>query len=91
LALRSILAEWNSARTLQQRVGNLYNGTGSASRLNGNRFLTVAPGGTIQDDASTDQIQASGNTDWLFYHRGVDTISGRIRDDLFANDLDHLL
>lgn len=91
LALRSILAEWNSSRTLQQRVGNLYNGTGSSTRLNGNRFLTVGAGGTVQDDTSVDQIQASGGTDWLFYHRGVDTISGKIRDDIFANDLDSLL
>src|SRR5207249_7565770 len=37
-ALTAIMAEWTSARTYTQRVNNIRNGSGSATRANGSYF-----------------------------------------------------
>ena len=90
-ALRSILAEWNSARSLQERVSNLFDGSGSANRLNGDNFLTVGSQGTVHNDAAGDTVQGSGDRDWLFHDSLLDRLRGKVRDDIFANELDDLL
>ena len=90
-ALRGLLAEWSSARTLEERVANLFDGSGSSTRANGDYFLTVGDGGTVSDDGDSDTLSGGRSTDWLFYNPDNDRVRGRVRDDLFANDLDGLL
>ncbi len=88
-ALSELLAEWASNRTLEERVGNLFNGSGTASRLNGDAFLTVGVRGTITDDGDEDQLAGGQDTDW-FFEPPADQAHD-LRDELFANDLDSLL
>ncbi len=61
-ALNAIMAEWASSRTYTQRVNNLIDGSGSATRANGNYF--IMPDVTAFDDGSTDLLVGGGGTDW---------------------------
>ncbi|MDB5390517.1 MAG: algE [Planctomycetaceae bacterium] len=62
-ALLSIMAEWNSGRSLAARRANI-NGTGSGSRLNGSNFLK--PGTTVFDDGDQDLLTGGLGADWFF-------------------------
>jgi hypothetical protein len=69
-ALRSILNEWTSDRTYQDRIANL-GGTGSgapfAARSNGDFFLTTTgPDATVQDDHAWDSLIGNAGTNWYF-------------------------
>jgi hypothetical protein len=66
-ALLSILAEWNSDRSLDARQANI-NGTGIGPRLNGDNFLTHLV--TVFDDGEIDKLTGSGGTDWFFVFAG---------------------
>jgi Ca2+-binding RTX toxin-like protein len=62
-ALLSILAEWNSDRSLEDRQANI-NGTGIGPRLNDDNFLTHLV--TVFDDGEIDKLTGSGGIDWFF-------------------------
>jgi hypothetical protein len=90
VALRGILAEWTSARSLKDRVANLYDGSGAGSPANGDNFLVA--GGTVSNDSHRDILNGGGRSrDWLFHDPRRDRLRGNVRDDLFAGDLDELL
>jgi hypothetical protein len=91
VALRGILAEWSSGRSLKNRVANLFDGSGAGPRANGNNFLTVGAGGTVSHDSASDTLKSGNSIDWLFYDPRRDRLRGRATDDLFANKLDELL
>jgi Ca2+-binding RTX toxin-like protein len=65
-ALRAIMAEWCSSRTYTQRINNLRDGTGTATRLNGQYFLQVnGPGRTVWDDLAKDTLIGESGSDWF--------------------------
>jgi hypothetical protein len=74
-ALWSILGEWNSSRTLDQRVADL-SGTGHGAsfdqRQNGNNFLIS--GVTVQDSAKRDR-RIRKHQDWVFANN-MDWVEG---------------
>ncbi|APZ95156.1 Hemolysin, chromosomal [Fuerstiella marisgermanici] len=88
-ALRKLQAEWTSERSVQQRIANLYNGSGSTNRLNEDNFLTVGTEGSVQDDDERDLLFGGGSMDWLFYDKQEDIAYGTL-GDLLNNDLDDL-
>jgi Ca2+-binding RTX toxin-like protein len=61
-ALRAILAEWSSHRSLQTRIADLTDGSGSRHRLNGDYFLN---GDTLLDNGVTDQLFGDSRWDWF--------------------------
>jgi Ca2+-binding RTX toxin-like protein len=63
VALEAIMAEWMSGRTYTQRVNNLINGSGSATRANGSYFVT--PDVTAFDDGAIDSLSGDGGQDWI--------------------------
>jgi hypothetical protein len=89
-ALQGLLAEWLSDRTLEERVANLFNGSGTPDRANGAAFLTVGDGGTVLEDEAADELIGGASTDWRFYDPLLDT-ANTLRDDIFANELDSIL
>lgn len=89
-ALSSVLAEWSSSNSLQDRVANLVDGSGATVGSNGSNFLTVGTNGTVHSDDSFDFLSGGHGVDWLFYEPGTD-FAWRARHDLFADDLDCLL
>lgn len=89
-ALRALLIEWASSRSLRERVANLYNGTGTSDRENGDRFLTVGPDRTVDDDNEDDVLTGGAGTDWFFFDPDLDGAS-MLRNELFANDLESVL
>ncbi len=62
-ALEAIMAEWTSGRSYTQRVSNLINGSGSATRANGSYFVT--PDVTAFDDGAVDSLSGNGGQDWI--------------------------
>lgn len=61
-ALRMILAEFASTRSLAVRIANLTNGSGSGQRLNGNSFFNSA---TLIDDALSNLLFGDSRFDWF--------------------------
>lgn len=84
-ALASVLSEWTSARTLQQKIANIQ-GVGTSTRNNGNYFLQV--GVTVLKDSSVDQLfsDSKGDADWLFTTLGAD-IASRLKSTDTTTDL----
>lgn len=70
-ALLALLAEWNSAHSLTDRVRNLLDGSGSVAGLNGSFFLTP-----LANDGAVDVLLGGGGTDWIWFHVG-DVVLGR--------------
>jgi hypothetical protein len=66
-SLMSILAEWNSGRSLAVRQANI-NGTGVGPRLNGTNFLQH--GVNVFDDGDEDKVTGSAGPDWYFLFAG---------------------
>lgn len=67
LALLAILEEWNSGNTLEERVRNIVNGSGTVGGgANGTYYLTDDAGGTVHNDGATDWLLGGSGTDWLF-------------------------
>lgn len=91
-ALLAILAEWNSANTLEQRVRNLVDGSGTTGGgANGSVFLTDGPGGTVHDDGQFDWLLGGTGTDWLFLNGTRERLLAfGARQDLIGDDLDAL-
>jgi hypothetical protein len=65
-ALLSVLAEWTSDHTQQQKLANIQ-GQGDANRLNSDNFLQF--GVTLTNDGAVDQLfsDTGGNENWLLY------------------------
>lgn len=76
-ALLSILAEWNSSRSYDQRVKNL-RGTGSESRLNGTSFLTNS---TVTNDTAADVLYGAGGQDWFWATTGQDQVTDKASNE----------
>jgi Ca2+-binding RTX toxin-like protein len=62
-ALQAIIAEWTSARSYEDRVDNLRDGTGSADGENDDVFLDPM---TVFDDDAIDRLHGCGGRDWFF-------------------------
>ncbi len=82
--LATVLAEWNSSRTYQQRVDNIHDGPAKTpDRLN-TRFMLGPnrPSGNQNtfDDGSTDYMSGEAETDFFFANVGL-------RDRLLDNTL----
>ena len=73
VALLSILAEWSSTRSYDQRVANL-RGTGTGTRLNGSTFLTTA---TVTNDTAADVLYGAGGQDWYWATTGQDQVADK--------------
>jgi len=71
-ALLSVLSEWTSVHTYEQKVANI-TGVGTPDRLNGNNFLLA--GQNVLDDGAIDAIfsDTKGKANWLFYKFSQDT------------------
>lgn len=80
LGLLPVLAEWSSARTLEQRVANLRDGSGTDERENGETFL-VARRWFRSHGGNADSLIGGAASDWFFAH-AADT-TDRIAEDLF--------
>lgn len=88
-ALLAILAEWTSGHTLEERVRNIVNGSGTlGGGANGTYYLTDGAGGTVHNDNATDVVIGGAGTDWLFLNGMLERLlaigSG---SDLIGNDL----
>ncbi len=81
--LATILAEWNSGRTYQQRVDNLHDGPAKTSDRVNTKFL-IGPSRpspqTVFDDARRDDLRGEGGNDFFF----ASIANG---DNLFDNTL----
>jgi uncharacterized delta-60 repeat protein len=87
-ALDAILAEWNSDCGYDVRVKNLWDGSGSATRLNGSAFLAADV--TVFDDGAEDILTGNQGMDWFLCNKDSGVID-RITDlsaREFADDLD---
>jgi len=71
-ALLSVLSEWTSVHTYEQKIANI-TGVGTADRLNGNNYLQT--GQTVFDDGAIDDIfsDTNGKANWLLYRFSQDT------------------
>jgi Ca2+-binding RTX toxin-like protein len=84
-ALAAILAEWTSGRTYAERVNNIRDGSGSATRLNGTNYLTAI------DDNAADVLTGSQGQDWFIFNndslvqdKATDLKSGEFSDEDLA-------
>jgi Ca2+-binding RTX toxin-like protein len=87
-ALRSVFAEWISARDYTTRVNNLL-GVGSGTRLNGTYFLNAS---NVFDDGEIDRITGgtggATNHDWFLANAGItahDLITDLAIDELVTD------
>jgi Ca2+-binding RTX toxin-like protein len=64
-ALLALLAEWNSGHSLQNRIRNLLDGSGSVPGLNGTYFLSLDG-----NDSARDYLLGGAGTDWLLVQSG---------------------
>jgi Ca2+-binding RTX toxin-like protein len=78
-ALLAIHKEWNSSRTMEERIANI-NGTGAGPRLNGDYFLNNA---TLRNDNAVDNLLGGSESDWILYRMFQDLL-----DDLGEDDED---
>ncbi|MEL7338334.1 MAG: calcium-binding protein [Planctomycetota bacterium] len=62
-ALRAILAEWDSDRSLIQRVRNIWNGSGTDDRVNAEYYLNRD---TVFNDGDFDLLFGGRDRDWFF-------------------------
>lgn len=72
-ALQSILAEWTSERSYEERVANISGDSPSPSGANGDDFLTLA---NITDSTDGEKLEGGSDTDW-FFANSTDLLSGR--------------
>jgi Ca2+-binding RTX toxin-like protein len=71
VALFALLAEWNSARTYSQRIGNL-NGTQALTPANPPYYLRNTPVDTLFGDEAVDSLTGGTGNDW-FIAEAIDT------------------
>jgi hypothetical protein len=91
-ALLDILDEWTSSHTLEERVRNIVDGSGTTGGgLNGAYYLTDGPSGTVHNDGAIDVLIGGAGTDWLFLNGLLERLlalgSG---SDLIGDDLETL-
>jgi Ca2+-binding RTX toxin-like protein len=90
-ALLAILAEWTSSHSLEDRVRNIVDGSGTLSGANGSYYLTDGAGGTVHDDGATDWLLGGGGTDWLFLNGALEQfLAFGSASDLIGDDLEAL-
>jgi Ca2+-binding RTX toxin-like protein len=91
-ALLALMAEWSSSHTLEERIRNLVNGTGTVGGgANGAVFLTDGATGTIHDDGDVDILISGAGTDWLFLNGTAEHLLALgSNHDLIGDDLDSL-
>ena len=65
--LNSIAQEWNSERTVAERVSNLRDGSGTTERANGSMFL-VGGSTVLNDGSAIDELTGDDDLDWFFAH-----------------------
>ena len=75
-ALFALLAEWNSPRTLAERIANLR--TGAGPLLAGRKLVK---GETVFDDGVQDVLTGGAGNDWLFFLMGEDQVNGLKGDE----------
>jgi hypothetical protein len=90
-ALLAILAEWTSSHSLEDRVRNIVDGSGSLAGANGSYFLTDGAGGTVHNDGATDWLLGGSSTDWLFLNGALESfLAFGSGSDLIGDDLEAL-
>lgn len=72
-ALANLQAEWNSSRSLSQRINNL-SGVGIGPRSNDT--MTLKSGVSILNDGAIDQVLGGDGEDWLIYRTSQDVATG---------------
>ena len=63
--LDSIIDEWRSTNTYEQRVNNLRDGSGTSDGANGSVFLSDV----VVDDAQTDELRGNDGSDFFAWVR----------------------
>ena len=80
-SLDFILAEWTSARSYEDRIDNLLNGTGPLLAGTGTKLVTTGPGQTVFDDAEKDKLKGDQDRDAFFADLdGLDNDDDEIKD-----------
>jgi hypothetical protein len=88
VALLAVLSEWTSNRTVEERIRNLVDGSGTVVRENGSYYLVE--GSTVLDDGDLDLLYGGAATDWLLAEEldlaiaGFRDVVGTDLDDLFG-------
>jgi Ca2+-binding RTX toxin-like protein len=77
-ALFAILQEWNSARTLAQRMANLRSGAGPVLARSGAR---LNPQTTVFDDGQVDTLFGGGDGNWFLANQSRDQLKDRRKAD----------
>lgn len=72
--LYALRDEWTSTRTYEERVANIFDGSGSATRANGDFFL--APGATLFIDEGADILSGDDDLDWFIYSLAGSLLEG---------------
>lgn len=96
VALHLIMAAWTSNRSYTERVNNLIDGSGSATRANGGVFLQAnGPLATVFDDNARDVLTGDSGHDWFLLNTGGENESTRdkatdLSSNEFAADLDFI-
>lgn len=86
-ALCAIHQEWTSANSFEDRVNNIFDGSGGGG-ANGSFFLDAT---TVQvSDGSVDKVNGGQDADWIIADEAVDCdhVHGNHDDDLFGVDGD---
>ena len=91
-ALLEILAEWTSSHTLEERVRNIVDGSGTlGGGANESYYLTEGAGGTVHDDGATDWLLGGAGTDWMFLNDTLEFfLAFGSASDLIGDDLEAL-
>lgn len=82
-AVSYVMLEWTSARTYEERLRNITDGSGTADGENEGYFLQWL--NTVHDDLEEDVLTGSSGSDWFFANINDDRITD-LRDDVFANE-----
>jgi Ca2+-binding RTX toxin-like protein len=86
-AVSYVMLEWTSARTYEQRISNITDGSGTVERDNKGFFLQWL--NTVQDDREQDVLTGSAGADWFFANFESDRLTD-IQDEAFAEELDFI-
>lgn len=82
-ALQSLIAEWNSARSVTDRINNIRGNIITGAPLNAGVYLTQVPGSsTVFDDESIDTLFGSTGNDW-FLASVDDVLSDRLLTEVW--------
>ena len=77
------MQEWISARSYENRIANLRDGSGSNNGKNGTYYLVANT--TVNDDGARDEMTGGTSSDWFFAKTSgslFDEISGLDNEEL---------